>query len=299
MQLISLLMSLLLTLLSSAPFLAPMQEAVHEISVSNQAKAAITQEQRNTAAAALDALAEEAEQAGEESWMNFFPINLLEDGNLQALAVGYMYACLFSLDDGLTIPQVIQIQAAYAAQAQIVARGVYTVLLDDYWKQDACAHYLWGQYTTRGIGQKASRIHLSNYELAVLLARPLVDFLEESYAALRAQGQTQNDARLNAMAECAAYALNRRVILLEEVSDFEVWNRQFSNSEVMDLWNDNAGTQAALTNGMKPVPFRQFLAAWDNGELIKDETDEAVTAEKRLFIFENTNLWNPKVAAAE
>jgi len=52
-------------------------------------------------------------------------------------------------------------------------------------------------------------------------------------------------------------------------------------------------------DGTSPVPFKQFLEAWNGGSLIKAETDEEITAEKRRIVFENTSLWNPKATASE
>ena len=287
MQLLSLLLSFILAIMPGMPILAPVKDAVHEYNVSQQAREMITEEQLAQVALAMEGLAE-------NGFLNFSPLTLLEE-NEQALMVAYSYACLYSVNDGLSVGEVVRIQFPIAAGVQVVGRGIYTVLLDEYWKHDANVHYLWAFKTARRIGAEASRIHLINYEIAVFFVRPVIRFADERYKEFLQQGQGEWEARWNAWVEGGAYGLNRREIMLEEAGDFDVWNQYFSNSEVMDLWNDRMGQLAAANAGLLENGFMLFLDDWDSGRLVMNETDEEASMERRRIIFEDKSMWDPTV----
>lgn len=303
MQLISLLLSLFMTFSPGISFLKPVSDALHEYSVSQQAKAAITEEQlghvatvmeKTTAAFGNITMEELADELEAKGVLDFFPFNWAPAG-YDTLAAAYLYACFFSVNDGLSPGDVFQIQVNLAVEAQIVARTVYNLLIDNYMKSDALAHFYWSFSATKNFGVETARIHLTNYELAGSLMNPFMDFLEERYAAYLKQGQNSTQARWNAMIESVAYALNRRDILLEEAEEFDVWNQRFGNSTVMDLWNNERGRLAASKADSSAIPFLLFQGEWNNSTLIKGETNEDATIERRQFLFDNKRLWNPLV----
>ena len=184
-----------------------------------------------------------------------------------------------------------------ALEARIIAQGIWEVLIDNHWKFDAAEHFLWSFNTKQRVGVEASRVHLINYELAGLVNRTVIGFIDERYGEYLQQGQNGLQARRSAWVEGVAFALNCREILLEEAAeDFDAWNQHFSNSEVMDLWNDNVGQQTALHSGPLANSFLLFLSTWDDGSiLVMSEDDADATMERRQYIFEHKHMWNPWV----
>ena len=116
MQFISLLLSFLLALLPGIPFLAPLNNAVQEYSMSWQARVAITEEQLAHAAAIVEETNAALAQVdlafvapfAPNGLLDFFPVNLFED-YLQALFVAYCMASYFSVEDGLAPAVVVRI----------------------------------------------------------------------------------------------------------------------------------------------------------------------------------------------
>ena len=295
MQIISVLLSFLLALLPGVPFFESVKASADEYSVSQLAQDAITEDQLAQVAETLEALDAAEEQLDGKNAMDFFPLSLLGE-EIQKLAVYYMVACLFSVNDGLSPLDAIRMQFITAGEAQIISRGIYTVIIDDYWKHDAAAHFMWGFSSTQRLSAEKARIHLINYELAGLLKAAAERFINERYNELLKEGQSEAKARDAAITEGGAYALNRREILLNEAGEsFEAWNKCFGKSEVMDFWNDNKGQKAALAKGPLANSYLTFLEEWDAGSLTMGETEDQITMEKRQYIFENTSMWNPKV----
>jgi len=293
MQLISLLLSVILALTPGFAFLEPAWDVPHDYSISRQAREMITEEQL----AEVDLVMQELKAASPESGMlDFFPLTLLDDF-WQSLVVAYTHACFYSINDGLNVAEALYIQFAIAGQSTALSMLLYD-LDEQPMEYDANQHFTWGFNSTKVVGLDKSRIHLNNYEIAVMFRRPVVDFMLERYSELLGEGQGEWQARWNAWVEGGAYGLNRREIMLEECKDFEGFNKHFTDDDMMDLWNNEKGRQAYLnSNLLSGFAFQQFRRAWDNGELIENYEPGTVTEEHRRFIFENTYLWNPTVQA--
>jgi len=296
MQFLSLLLSALLAILPGFTFLAPMQEALHEASLAQRARDLMTEQQVIRTEQVMSDLRITSEELAESGMLDFFPLSLL-DPNWQALTIAYTYACVYSVYDGLSVAEVLRIQFPIAARAQLVGRGLYDILLDEFWKNDACSHFLWAYHSTKIVGMEKSRIHLSNYELAVLFVRPVLKFMQGRYFEFLEEGQGEMEARWNAWVEGGAYGLNRRELVLKECETFNGWKKYYSDNELMDLWNNNRGRLAAVNAGrLGGNAFVLFLQEWDSGMLMKNDSTEA-TKERQRFIFENKHLWNPTVKA--
>ncbi len=302
-QLAAFMLSILLTFLPQMPFLDVVTERLQDFSLSQQAKEAITDTQRAHVAKVMEqtnaaygnlTVEELAQQLEEKDVLGFAPVTWIPQ-DYRALAVSYVFAGFFSINDGLNPVDVFQMQVNLAVEAQIVARTAFTLIEDNYLKCDACAHFRWANNTTRLFGFEASRVHLINYELAVLVVQPVIRYMQDRFNAFLQEGKNEAQARSLAMVESGAYALNYRELLLQGAEDFDGWNETFGNAEVMDLWNNNQGRLAAVNASLPGGSYQQFLAHWDNGSLIVSETDADATMEKRQFIFENKSLWHPLV----
>jgi len=296
MQLLSLLLSAILAIAPGFSFLSPVQDALYESSLAQLARDMMTEQQVIRTEEVMEDLRITSEELAESGMLDFFPLSLLEE-NWQALAVAYSYACVYSVFDGLSVPEVLRIQFALAAGSKVIGAGVYRVLNDDYWKNDACTHYVWAFNSTQRVGMDKARIHQCNYELAVLFVRPVLKFMQDRYLEFLKEGQSEVEARWNAWVEGGAYGLNRRELMLKECEDYKGFNRYYSNDEIMDLWNNNRGRLAGVNTGRRGSAFTQFTQEWDSGLLIKDDSAKEATKERRRYIFENSHLWNPLVKA--
>jgi len=85
--------------------------------------------------------------------------------------------------------------------------------------------------------------------------------------------------------------MNRRTIIINESeASLANFNRHFSNSEIMDFWNNNRGR----IEGRGTVAIRTaFNRNWDNGQLIRNETNAEVTANRRQVLRSVRAVWRP------
>jgi hypothetical protein len=228
--------------------------------------------------------------------LDFFPLTLL-DRQWQALSIAYTYTCYFSVEDGLSVGEALCAQFGVAGRSTVISMILYDLAVEPM-KYDANQHFTWGFNSTKLVSLEKSRIHQNNYELAVFFMYPVVALLKERYTDFLEEGQGEWEARWNAWLEGGAYGLNLREITLAGCEDYEGFNKRYSDDEIMDLWNNEKGRQAYLNAGLLGgIAFQEFRKAWDGGELIKDYEPGTVTEEQRLYIFENTHLWNPTVKA--
>ena len=199
-------------------------------------------------------------------------------------------ASLFSINDGVSSADSLHIQFLLGAQAQLAE--MYSFPEDDM-KADAYRHFFWSLRAVQQTSANAARIQTINYELAGIIARDVMHFTQQRYNDLRSDGLSSLLAQQQAQREGGAYALGRRAVILAESEDFARFQQHFRNPDIMDLWNNQIGIQAAQNHHRFVRTHRLFAQQWDNGRMIMDECDEEVTLERRQTVWENTNWWQP------
>lgn len=192
--------------------------------------------------------------------------------------------------DGMSVGN-IATALSTAALALNEAQQLYTDTPTEM-KRDAFRHMTWNFRLAKAIGEGWARVATSNHEWATVIQSAVNAHYNERFIFYANQYWWLDALTIRAMAQASAdaFAITYRDGLIQSAKNsLTFFNNIFSNANIMDFWNNRVGRRYASSNPNSSTND-VFTMAWNNGELIKNETNSQVTSSRRSTLH-STNWW--------